>query len=119
MKRICSGQNKKTAGRVKQDPTSRLHCSTKPDCATLAGAATSPGPAAADTAAGTARATSPTAAATGAAAAAAAAAPGNHLAELRLCGVLLVEDVERRQADIGQLFFAEEDLLTRRGVLGR
>ena len=87
--------------------------------ALLAGAATAPGPAA-TAAAGTARAASPAAAATGAAATSAAAPPqGNLVTQLWLCGVLLVEDVERRQADVGNLFLAEEELLTWRSVLGR
>src|SRR6516225_8568264 len=97
----------------------RLCRPTKPDCACpLAGAATSPGPAA-TTATGTARAAPPAAAATGAATAAAAAPPGNLVAQLWLRGVLLVEDVECRQADVGKLFLAEEDLLTRRCIRGR
>src|SRR6185437_10979261 len=50
--------------------------------------------------------------------AAAAAAPSDFVAELRL-SALLVEDIEGRQADVGKLFLAEDDLVIRRGLLRR
>ena len=87
----------------------------------LADAATTPGPAAATTAAATAAAAAPAATATAAPAAAAAPAtaaspPGELVAELRF-GALLVEDIEGRQADVGKLFLAEENLVVRRDLL--
>jgi hypothetical protein len=60
------------------------------------------------------------------AAAATATTPGNLLTKLRRSGVLLVEHIERRQADVGNLFLAKEDcmrvvlrLSIRRGGLSR
>jgi hypothetical protein len=82
-------------------------------CAVLAPAATTPGRAAASAAA-TARAASPTASAAAAPAAAAAAAPatpGNFLTDLRCRGVFFVEDVERRQTDVGDFLLTEKDFV--------
>jgi hypothetical protein len=84
----------------------------------LAGAATSRRPAAAATAA-TAAAGAPSASAASAAAASAASPPSHLLTGLGLRGVFLVENVECREADVGELFLTEEDFLTRRGILGR
>jgi hypothetical protein len=47
---------------------------------------------------------------------AAAAAASQSYAAGSLCGVLLVEDIERRQADVGDFFFTEGDLMTRCNV---
>jgi hypothetical protein len=77
----------------------------------LAGAATSPGPAATAATAATAAAA---AASHGAASAAAATAtPGEFFADLGCCGVFLVEDIERRQADVGDFFLTEKARVTR------
>ncbi len=88
----------------------------------LAGAATSPGPAA-TSAAATAAAGSPAASATTTAAtastAAASATPGKFFAYARCRGVFLVEDVERRQADVGNLLLTEKDFVMRQGILRR
>jgi hypothetical protein len=46
------------------------------------------------------------------AAAASAAAPGEFFAELRF-GIFLVEDIERRQAYVGDFFITEKDFMTR------
>jgi hypothetical protein len=80
----------------------------------LAPTATAPGPAAASAAA-TARTTSPTTSARAAPAAAAAAPPpiGNFFTDLRCRGVFLVEDVERRQTDVGDFLFTEKDFVIR------
>jgi hypothetical protein len=56
------------------------------------------------------------ASATPASAAAAASAPGDLHAVLGGCGVLLVENIERRQADVGDFFFTESDGVTRSKV---
>ena len=80
--------------------------------AAAATAAASPAPAAATTAAASA-APAP-AAATAAAAAATAAAPPSYLyAALGLRGVLLVEDIEGRQTDVGDFLFTERECLAR------
>jgi hypothetical protein len=79
----------------------------------LAHAATAPAQAAASTAA-TARAAPPTASANGASAAAAAAPPhniGNFLTQLRCCCVFFVEDIERRQTDVGDFLLTEKDFV--------
>src|SRR5262249_61830604 len=47
------------------------------------------------------------------AASAASATPGKSFAEARRSGVFLVEDVERRQADVGDFFLTESDLRPR------
>jgi len=87
----------------------------------LADGATSPPKAAAAAATTTATAaTAPAAAATSAAAAASAAAattPSEFLAELGLRGVFLVEDIEGRQAHVGDFFLAEKDFVRRREIL--
>jgi hypothetical protein len=79
----------------------------------LADAATAPAQAAASAAA-TTRAAPPTTSA-GAASAAAAAAPphniGNFLTHLRCCGVFSVEDIERRQTDVGDFLLTEKDFV--------
>jgi hypothetical protein len=79
----------------------------------LADLATSPGQAAA--AAASATATAPSAAATAASAAASAASAAsaplcNLFPEVGRAGVLLVEDVERPQADVGDFFLIESEL---------
>jgi hypothetical protein len=84
-------------------------------------AATSPASA---TTAATARAASPTASASAEAASAAvtstSAAPSNFFKSNKRCrGVFLVEDVERRQTDIGNFFFTEEEFVMRCCVLHR
>jgi hypothetical protein len=83
-------------------------------CADLAPAATTPGRAAA-AAAAAANAASPTAsaAAAPAAAAAAPATPGNFLTDLRCRSVFFVEDVERRQTDVGDFLLTEKDFVIR------
>jgi hypothetical protein len=102
-------------------------------CRSLAKAAGAPGQAAAATApaaaATAATAATSSAAAAAAAAASAAAAPSAAtaarilLAGARRWGVFLVEDVERPQADVGDLFLIERDLgrggLPPRCILGR
>jgi hypothetical protein len=73
-------------------------------------------------AASAAAATATAAAATTAAAAmaAAAVAAGSvSLTEPGFGSVLIVENVERRQADVGNLFLAERDFVIRRGRLQR
>ena len=90
----------------------------------LADAARSPRQAAAATTATTATtaATSGAATATSAAPAAAAtsaAATGHLLTEPRCAGILLVENEERSQADVGDLLLAESKSRARRGILRR
>jgi hypothetical protein len=85
---------------------------------TLTDAAITPGPAAASATA-TAPAASPAAPAAATAAAATAATPGNFLADLRRCGIFLIEHVERRQADVRDFLLAKKDLMIRRGILRR
>src|SRR6476660_7547238 len=90
----------------------------------LADAARSPRPATAATTATTATtaATSGAATATSAAPAAAAtsaAATGHLLTEPRCAGILLVENEERSQADVGDLLLAESESRARRGILRR
>ena len=64
--------------------------------------------------AGTPSAAATAATAAAAAAAATAASPPSHLfTKPRLCGIFLVEDVERPQADVGDLFLANKDFMTR------
>src|SRR5262249_40717190 len=77
--------------------------------ATAPGCAAPPPPPAAAATAPPAAATA-TATASAAAPAAPAAPPGERRVELRLSAVFLVEDVERHQADVGNLFLAERDL---------
>ena len=84
----------------------------------LADAATPPLPAAAAAAATTATAATPAAPATAASTTAATTPPGNFVTKLRL-SALLVEDIEGRQADVGKLFLAEDDLMIWRGLLRR
>lgn len=84
----------------------------------LAPTATTPGRAAASAAA-TAPAASPAAPAAATSAAATPATPGNFLADLRRCGIFLVEHVERRQADVRDFLLAKKDLMIRRGILRR
>jgi hypothetical protein len=50
---------------------------------------------------------------------AAAAAASQSYAAGSLCRVLLVEDIERRQADVGDFLFTEGDLVTRCNVWQR
>jgi hypothetical protein len=71
-----------------------------------------PGQAAASAAAAAAAA-SPAASTTTAAASATSAPPplSDFLAELRLCGIFLVEDVERRQADVRDFLVAKKEFM--------
>ena len=88
----------------------------------LADAATAPLPAAATATAATTAAAAPAAPAAAATATAApapttaASTPSDLVTKLRL-GTLLVEDIEGRQADVGKLFLAEDDFVSRRGLL--
>ncbi len=88
----------------------------------LADGATAPRQAATATAAAAATAATSAAAsaasATSAAAAASAATSG-HLFTERRPEILLVEDIERAEADIGDLFLGEGEPRARRGILGR
>jgi hypothetical protein len=109
---------------LKSDPaktcvTQLISQSTLWKRATLAGAATSPRPAAAAATAATTAAAPTAAAAAAATATAATAAPGGLLTKLGRCGVLLVEHIEGRQADVGNLLLAEEELMLCGGVLRR
>jgi hypothetical protein len=83
----------------------------------LADAATSPRETAAATAATTATAATAPAASTASAATAAPSPPSEFLAELGLRGVFLVEDIESRQAHVGNFFLAEKDFVRRREIL--
>ena len=91
----------------------------------LADAARSPRQAAAAAAATTAAAAAaaasaaPAAPAASAAAATSAATSGNLFTEPRRAGVLLVENEERSQADVGDLLLGEGKSRARRGVLRR
>ena len=72
----------------------------------------------------TAAAASPTASAASAASAASVAAPpvsvsGKLYAGFGCSDIFLVEDIERRQTDISDFFFAESDFVARCGVLHR
>jgi hypothetical protein len=87
------------------------------EAAPSVGQATAATPAAASTAGAPSPAAS--AAAASAAAAAAAATLGDFIAKLGLCGVFLVEDVERPQTDVGDFLLTEIDFVTRGGILGR
>src|SRR5271169_2053699 len=89
-------------------------------CSRLAGAATSDRPAAAAaTTATTAAAAAPPRAAAAATAPAASTPPGGLFAGLSRCCVFLVEHIECRQADVGNLFLTEVEFVMRRGVLRR
>jgi hypothetical protein len=102
-------------------------CLRQPKRLALTPVACSPGDAAgsaagaaattATSARGAAAASAPSAPSTTPAAAAAATTPGNLLAEPGRSGVLFVEHVERRQADVGNLFLAKKDRVTRRAIL--
>jgi hypothetical protein len=46
-------------------------------------------------------------------------APGRLYGTLERCVVLMVEDVEGRQVDVGNLFLTEEEFVMRRGILRR
>ena len=82
-----------------------------------ADAATSPREAAAAAATGAATtATAPATAAT-TAASTAASPPGELLAQLGLCSVFFIENIEGRQAHVGDFFLTEEDLVRRREIL--
>jgi len=89
-----------------------IDVSRKPSAS--AGTASAPGEAAA-TAASATPATPATATAS-AATATTAAAPSYLNATLRSCAVFLVEDVELRQADVGDFFLTERDRVTGREV---
>jgi hypothetical protein len=64
-------------------------------------------------------ATSAMAAAAATVAAATAAASGYLDAQSRCRRVFLVDDIERRQTDVGELFFTEYDFMARRDLLQR
>jgi hypothetical protein len=81
----------------------------------LTDAAITPGPAAA-AAAAAATATAATASPAASAATSAAATsttPGDFFAELMCCSVFLVEDIERRQADVRDFLLTEKDFVSR------
>jgi len=85
----------------------------------LTPAAEAPGRAAASAAA-TAPAASPAASATTAAAATTSAAPGSDFfADLRWCGIFLVEHIKRRHAHVRDFLVAEKDFMIWSGVLRR
>jgi hypothetical protein len=107
-------------GRVKQDPALIRIALRRLNAFGLTHAAVAPGPAA-TSAASAAPATSPAAAAAAAAAAPASApaAPGDFFANLRGCSIFLVEDVERRQAHVGDFLVADKDFVIWGGVLRR
>jgi hypothetical protein len=101
------------AGSTLSNPANDDHLSAIRKANRLAQAAGSPGSAAATTAA--AAAASPATTATAAAtttAATTAAAPSQLNAALGGRCVLFVEDIECRQADIGDFFFTEGNLMT-------
>jgi hypothetical protein len=108
-------------GRVKQDPAPIRFGLRRFSAFGLTRATEAPGPAATSSAAAAAPATSPAASAAAASAAAtsAPAAPGNLLAELRLCSIFFVKDVKRRQADVRNFLVTEKDFVIRGGVLWR
>jgi hypothetical protein len=90
----------------------------------LADAANAPRPAASATATAAAAAATAAASAASAAASASSAAPtpaasGKLFAEPGRSGVLLVEDIECPQADVGDFLFIEGDLLTKREIRRR
>lgn len=86
----------------------------------LAGAATASRPTPSATAAATtAAAASPAATATAAPAAATPAAPGELVAGLGRRSAFLIEHIEGRQADVGNLFLTEEELMLWYRVLRR
>src|SRR5262249_39357622 len=66
---------------------------------------------AAPAAAAAAPAASPAASTAAASAATTSATPGDFPPELRLCGIFLVEDVERRQADVRDFLLAKKELM--------
>ena len=123
----------RTIGRVELGEPGRLaiwQVSTLSECLSLAlglaDGATAPRQAAATTAAtaATAAATAATSAAASAASAASAAAAtsaatAGHLFTERRPEVLLVEDIERAEADVGDLFLGEGEPRSRRGILRR
>jgi hypothetical protein len=121
--RLCTAFHR--VPQIKQDGPGQ--CKTRPPLSVilvaadfaLTVAAITPGPAAASAAA-TAPAASPAAPAAATSAAATAATPGSYfLADLRRCGIFLVEHIERRQADVRDFLLAKKDLMFRRGVLRR
>ena len=79
--------------------------------------------AAAPATAAAASAASPASAAAATASAAAAAAPATSIGDLharfRGRGIFLVEDIERRQADVREFFFAQRDFVARCNLLQR
>jgi hypothetical protein len=86
----------------------------------LTGVATTPGPTPRDSAAAAGSAactTAPAAAAAAASATAATAPPSESFAHLRFCDVFFVEDIERRQAHVGNLLLPENDFMGRREIL--
>jgi hypothetical protein len=78
----------------------------------LTDAAITPGPAAA-AAAAAATATASPAASAATSAAATSTTPGDFFAELMCCSVFLVEDIERRQADVRDFLLTEKDFVSR------
>ena len=91
---------------------------TGPTSLRASGLASAASPATASAASpATASAASPaTASAASPATAPAASPPGNFFADFRCSGVLLVEDIERRQADVRDFLLTESDFVTRCGV---
>jgi hypothetical protein len=86
----------------------------------LTGVATTPGPTPRDSAAAAGSAactTAPAATAAAASATAATAPPSESFAHLRFRDVFLVEDIERRQAHVGNLLLTEKDFMGRREIL--
>src|ERR1044071_7394101 len=97
-------------GRVEPDEPGRLaiwQMSTQSECLGLADGATAPRQAAAATAATAAATTATSAAAAG------------HLLTQRRLEVLLVKDIERAEADVGDLLLGESEPRARRGILRR
>jgi hypothetical protein len=99
-------------------PSSRARVNVAAKRLRLADATTSPRETAAATATAAATtATTAPAATTASAATAAPSPPSEFLTELGLRGVFLVEDIESRQAHVGDFFLAEKDFVRRREIL--
>jgi hypothetical protein len=116
--RIMAGSNLIEPG---HDETIRQRNRTAPELSADAARTPRQAAAAATAAAATTAATSGAATATSATSAAAAtsAATGHLLTEPRSAGVLLVENEERSQADVGDLLLAEGEPRSRRGIFRR
>jgi hypothetical protein len=112
----------KTGGPVKQAPALIRFDPCHSNAFGLTRATETPGPAATSAAAtaATAPAASEAAAAAAAAAATTSAAPSSDfLAELRFCGIFLVEHIERRQAHVRDFLVTEKYFMIWGGVLRR